>query len=69
MQQGLSEQVVVFPIYVFPYTGATSTQAEGIKFDSLGYPLFYDAYKKTIEHSKGGVRDDEQINNSRAGNT
>ncbi|MEO2257099.1 ABC transporter substrate-binding protein [Paenibacillus amylolyticus] len=42
IQQYLIEQAVILPIYVFPYTVAASKKVEGIKFDSLGYPLFND---------------------------
>ncbi|NEU65214.1 ABC transporter substrate-binding protein [Paenibacillus sp. ALJ109b] len=42
IQQYLIEQAVILPIYVFPYTVAASKSVQGIKFDSLGYPLFND---------------------------
>ncbi|MFB8377367.1 ABC transporter substrate-binding protein [Paenibacillus taichungensis] len=42
IQQYLIEQAVILPIYVFPYTVAASKAVQGIKFDSLGYPLFND---------------------------
>jgi len=42
IQQYLIEQAIILPIYVFPYTVAASKKVEGIKFDSLGYPLFND---------------------------
>ncbi|WP_145335473.1 ABC transporter substrate-binding protein [Paenibacillus xylanexedens] len=42
IQKYLIEQAVILPIYVFPYTVAASKNVEGIKFDSLGYPLFND---------------------------
>lgn len=42
IQQYLIDQAVILPIYVFPYTVAASKSVQGIKFDSLGYPLFND---------------------------
>ena len=42
-QQILVNEVVSIPIYLLPYTIATSSDVQGIKFDSIGYPLFYDA--------------------------
>ncbi|WP_413373401.1 ABC transporter substrate-binding protein [Paenibacillus taichungensis] len=42
IQQYLIEQAVILPIYVFPYTVAASKSVQGVKFDSLGYPLFND---------------------------
>ena len=42
-QQILVDEVVSIPIYLLPYTIATSSDVQGIKFDSIGYPLFYDA--------------------------
>ncbi|MCZ2260160.1 ABC transporter substrate-binding protein [Sporosarcina sp. G11-34] len=42
-QQILVNDVVSIPIYLFPYTIATSSDVQGIKFDSIGYPLFFDA--------------------------
>ncbi|MEK3825105.1 MULTISPECIES: ABC transporter substrate-binding protein [Paenibacillus] len=42
IQKYLIEQAVILPIYVFPYTVAASKNVEGIKFDTLGYPLFND---------------------------
>ncbi|PWW35563.1 MULTISPECIES: ABC transporter substrate-binding protein [Paenibacillus] len=44
IQQYLIEQAVILPIYVFPYTVAASKSVQGIKFDSLGYPLFNDVW-------------------------
>ncbi len=35
-----------FPVYVFPYTVAAAKSVRGLKFDSLGYPLFYDVTVK-----------------------
>jgi peptide/nickel transport system substrate-binding protein len=42
VQQKLIDQVVIIPIYDFPYTVATTNEVQGLKFDSLGYPLFFD---------------------------
>lgn len=42
-QQIIIDHVVSIPIYLYPYTVATTTQVDGVKFDSLGYPLFFDA--------------------------
>ncbi|WP_336782942.1 ABC transporter substrate-binding protein [Paenibacillus illinoisensis] len=42
IQQFLIDQAVILPIYVFPYTVAASKSVQGVKFDSLGYPLFND---------------------------
>lgn len=43
VQQILMNEVVSIPIYLLPYTIATSSDVQGIKFDSIGYPLFFDA--------------------------
>lgn len=42
VQQKIIEEAWIIPIYVFPYTVAASKTVNGIKFDSLGYPLFND---------------------------
>lgn len=42
IQQYLSDQALIFPIYVYPYTVVQSSSVQGLKFDLLGYPLFYD---------------------------
>ncbi|GAA4847069.1 ABC transporter substrate-binding protein [Paenibacillus vulneris] len=42
VQRNLSDNAVIIPIYVFPYTIAASKTVKGLKFDSLGYPLFND---------------------------
>lgn len=42
IQQYAAEKAIVLPIYVFPYTVAHSKKVEGLKYDLLGYPLFYD---------------------------
>ncbi|ALC83071.1 MULTISPECIES: ABC transporter substrate-binding protein [Bacillus] len=42
VQQKLIDQVAVIPIYDFPYTVAAAKKVQGLKFDSLGYPLFFD---------------------------
>lgn len=44
IQQAISAQAVNIPIYVFPYTVATSNTVFDLKFDLLGYPLFNDVY-------------------------
>lgn len=44
VQKAIIEQAVIIPIYVFPYTIAASKSVQGIKFDSLAYPLFNDAF-------------------------
>lgn len=44
VQQAISAQAVIIPIYVFPYTVATSNTVFDLKFDLLGYPLFNDVY-------------------------
>ena len=36
------DNAIILPIYVFPYTVAHSKKVEGLQFDLLGYPLFYD---------------------------
>ncbi|MBP1992205.1 ABC transporter substrate-binding protein [Paenibacillus eucommiae] len=41
-QQWIINEAVIIPIYIFPYTVAASKTVEGLKFDSLGYPLFND---------------------------
>lgn len=42
VQQIIIDKAYIIPVYVFPYTIATSKNVDGIKFDSLGYPLFND---------------------------
>lgn len=42
IQQRISELAVIIPVYIFPYTVATSQTVHGISFDYLGYPLFND---------------------------
>lgn len=42
IQQYIFKNVLNIPIYVFPYTVAHSSRVEGLKFDLLGYPQFYD---------------------------
>lgn len=42
VQQLIIKDAWILPIYVFPYTVAASKTVNGIKFDSLGYPLFND---------------------------
>lgn len=42
VQRYLHDNAVIIPIYVFPYTVAASKSVKGLKFDSLGYPLFND---------------------------
>ncbi|NUU63006.1 ABC transporter substrate-binding protein [Paenibacillus agri] len=42
IQQYLIDHAVILPIYVFPYTVAHPKTVEGLKFDLLGYPQFYD---------------------------
>lgn len=42
IQQYVIENALVLPIYVFPYTVAHSKTVEGLKYDLLGYPQFYD---------------------------
>ncbi|WP_317259404.1 ABC transporter substrate-binding protein [Paenibacillus baimaensis] len=42
IQQYLIQKAIILPIYVFPYTVAHPTTVEGLKYDLLGYPLFYD---------------------------
>lgn len=42
IQQYLIEKAIILPIYVFPYTVAHPKTVEGLKYDLLGYPLFYD---------------------------
>ncbi|OMF34687.1 ABC transporter substrate-binding protein [Paenibacillus sp. FSL H8-0548] len=44
VQKAIIEQAVIIPIYVFPYTIAASKSVTDIKFDSLAYPLFNDAF-------------------------
>ena len=44
IQNKLIEEVAIIPIYVFPYTVATSLQVQDVAFDSIGYPLFYDVH-------------------------
>ncbi|AJS61668.1 ABC transporter substrate-binding protein [Paenibacillus sp. IHBB 10380] len=42
VQHYIIDQAVILPIYVFPYTVAAANSVEGVKFDTLGYPLFND---------------------------
>lgn len=42
VQQILVEDVASIPVYVLPYTVATTPDVQGLQFDSIGYPLFYD---------------------------
>lgn len=42
VQKKIIEEAWIIPIYVLPYTVAASKTVNGIKFDSLGYPLFND---------------------------
>jgi len=44
VQRYVVENAYGFPVYVFPYTVAAVKEAEGLKFDALGYPLFYDVH-------------------------
>ncbi|MEK8129244.1 ABC transporter substrate-binding protein [Paenibacillus filicis] len=46
VQAYVVENAYGFPVYVFPYTVATTKAVQGLKFDSLGYPLFYDVSLK-----------------------
>jgi len=46
IQQEIDKQAYIIPIYDFPYTVAAGKQVEGLSFDSLGYPLFYDVHIK-----------------------
>ncbi|WP_240762653.1 ABC transporter substrate-binding protein [Paenibacillus thalictri] len=42
IQQYLIDNAVILPIYEFPYTVARAKTVSGLKYDLLGYPLFYD---------------------------
>ncbi len=42
VQHYIIDNAVIIPIYVFPYTVAASNAFSGLKFDSLGYPIFND---------------------------
>lgn len=42
VQHFIIDNAAIIPIYVFPYTVAASKSVQGLKFDSLGYPLFND---------------------------
>lgn len=42
IQQYVIKNALALPIYLFPYTVAHSSSVEGLKFDLLGYPQFYD---------------------------
>ncbi|MDF2671692.1 MAG: transporter substrate-binding protein, partial [Paenibacillus sp.] len=42
VQQWISSDASIIPVYVFPYTVAVSKTVKDLKFDSLGYPLFND---------------------------
>ncbi|QHW32922.1 ABC transporter substrate-binding protein [Paenibacillus rhizovicinus] len=43
VQHAIIDNAAILPIYVFPYTVAATKDLSGLKFDSLGYPLFNDA--------------------------
>jgi len=43
LQQYFVDNVVTIPVYVYPYTVASSKKVSGIAFDFPGYPVFYDA--------------------------
>lgn len=42
VQHYISDNAVIIPIYVFPYTVAADKSVQGLKFDKAGYPLFND---------------------------
>lgn len=42
VQKILIDDVASIPVYVFPYTVATTPDVQGLQFDSIGYPSFYD---------------------------
>ncbi|MED1791462.1 ABC transporter substrate-binding protein [Brevibacillus nitrificans] len=42
IQKYMIDNAIAVPIYVFPYTVAHSKAVEGLTFDLLGYPQFYD---------------------------
>ncbi len=42
IQQRISDQAIIIPIYIFPYTVATSKSVQGLTFNYLGYPTFND---------------------------
>ncbi|EOS54941.1 ABC transporter substrate-binding protein [Paenibacillus barengoltzii] len=46
VQHYIIDNAIILPIYVYPYTVAASQSVQGIKFDSLGYPLFNDVSLK-----------------------
>ncbi|GGG68094.1 ABC transporter substrate-binding protein [Paenibacillus radicis (ex Gao et al. 2016)] len=43
LQQYFVQNAVTIPMYVYPYTVASSKNVSGIAFDFPGYPVFYDA--------------------------
>ncbi|MCZ8521717.1 MULTISPECIES: ABC transporter substrate-binding protein [Paenibacillus] len=47
VQKYVIDNAYGFPVYVFPYTVAAGKNVSGFKFDSLGYPLFYDVSLKS----------------------
>ncbi|WP_411350281.1 ABC transporter substrate-binding protein [Paenibacillus sp. WLX2291] len=42
IQQWISDQAIIIPIYIFPYTIAASKSVQGLTFNHLGYPNFND---------------------------
>lgn len=44
IQEYVVQNALAFPTYVFPYTMAMGGHVNGIGFDPLAYPLFYDAW-------------------------
>ncbi|UNK19496.1 ABC transporter substrate-binding protein [Paenibacillus sp. N3/727] len=42
VQNYVIDNVIILPIYVFPYTVAASNSVQGLLFDTLGHPLFND---------------------------
>ncbi|WP_172250598.1 ABC transporter substrate-binding protein [Saccharibacillus deserti] len=44
VQQYISDQALILPVYVFPYTVAAGRSVQGLAFDPFGYPIFNDVY-------------------------
>jgi len=44
-QQQITEDVAVFPIYVFNYVLGRSEALQGVRFEPQAFPTFYDAWK------------------------
>ncbi len=42
IQERISDQALIIPVYIFPYTVVASKSVQGLSFNYLGYPVFND---------------------------